>query len=71
MAELQSGASGVLRFIAQEILNIIDGGVGDLFRDAINQINSGNFYQAGYDSGQILGILLNPGSLENVVAEQQ
>jgi len=59
MKELSSGAEGVLRFLAEEILNIIDHAVYKLFREAITSYEQGRYADSGNYTGQIVGILLN------------
>jgi len=59
--ELSTGASGILRFIAHEILNIVDHPVYHLYREAIKAYDEQRYTDAGKYSGQIVGILLSGG----------
>jgi len=59
MQELQSGTTGLLEFIARELLAIIDNDISDLFEKAFDAIEAGDWKTAGLASGEITGILLN------------
>jgi len=59
--ELASGVGGILRFLAEEILNVIDNDVYGLFRDAIKAYEQERYTDSGKYTGQIVGILLNGG----------
>jgi len=59
LKEFSSGVTGIVEFIAREILAIIENDVQKLFKDAIASVEKGDWKTAGIDSGKILGILLN------------
>jgi len=59
VAEVSSGTTGLLEFVAKEILNILDNGVGQLFRQAVDAWEANNYYDSGKYCGEALGILLN------------
>jgi len=62
LEELSSGLTGVLRFLALEILNIIDSDFRVFFQNAIDALNAGDYYKCGVNSGKIIAILLEPGA---------
>jgi len=64
-ADIATG-EGILKLIAEEILNIIENDIAGLFRGAINAFRRGDYYNAGVYTGQITGLLLNV----NVTAQQ-
>lgn len=52
----------LLRLLAEEIINIIDHDVYTLFRQAISSFQHQQYKQSGEFTGQIVGILLQPGN---------
>eukprot|EP01123_Difflugia_compressa_P008350 TRINITY_DN245_c0_g1_i1.p1 TRINITY_DN245_c0_g1~~TRINITY_DN245_c0_g1_i1.p1 ORF type:complete len:176 (+),score=24.93 TRINITY_DN245_c0_g1_i1:61-588(+) len=59
LQEINSGTTGILEFIIKELLSILENDVKDLFIRAIDSAEGGNWQQAGYYTGKIMGILLN------------
>eukprot|EP01127_Copromyxa_protea_P005045 TRINITY_DN14866_c0_g1_i1.p1 TRINITY_DN14866_c0_g1~~TRINITY_DN14866_c0_g1_i1.p1 ORF type:complete len:168 (-),score=49.19 TRINITY_DN14866_c0_g1_i1:30-533(-) len=59
VAEFSSGASGIIKWLAHEIINIIDNDLYHLFRSAITDFENGQYYNAGVSTGKIVGILLS------------
>eukprot|EP01124_Arcella_intermedia_P012184 TRINITY_DN184_c0_g1_i1.p1 TRINITY_DN184_c0_g1~~TRINITY_DN184_c0_g1_i1.p1 ORF type:complete len:175 (-),score=19.16 TRINITY_DN184_c0_g1_i1:70-594(-) len=57
--ELSSGTTGLLEFVARELLAIIENDVQVLFDDAFVAMEAGDWKTLGIDSGKIIGILLN------------
>jgi len=57
--EINSGTTGLLEFIAREVLAILENDVQKLFLDAVAAVDKKDFKTAGVDSGKIVGILLN------------
>jgi len=59
VTEISSGLGGILRFLAEEILNVVDHPVYTLFREAMSSYEQGKYADSGNYTGQIVGILLN------------
>jgi len=57
--EISSGTTGLLEFIAREVLAIIENDVQKLFLNAVAAVDAKDYKTAGLDSGKIVGILLN------------
>jgi len=57
--EINSGTTGLVEFIAREVLAILENDVQKLFLDAVAAVDKKDFKTAGVDSGKIVGILLN------------
>ncbi len=49
----------ILRWLAEEIINIIDHDLYHLFRQAISAFEAKDYYNAGKYTGEIVGTLLN------------
>jgi len=59
LKEISEGTTGLLEFIARELLAIIENDVQKLYKEAAAAIEAGNWEDAGLYSGEIVGILLN------------